>query len=87
MNFLRSIGNRIINILFSIDCTLFTLATLGASYPYESFSSAAYRAEKYGKFYGNARPLIDALFSLLGQVDHCKLAYERSKLNLPEDMR
>jgi hypothetical protein len=80
--------NRIVNILFSIDCTLFTIATLGKAYPYESFSSAAYRGEKYGKFYGKARPIIDWLFAkLLGQTDHCRIAYEESKFNLPEDMR
>lgn len=46
-----------------------------------------YRAELHGRFYGKARPVIDWLFSLLGQKDHCKTAYECAKLNLPEDMR
>ncbi len=76
---------RIINILFAFDCFLFSVCTLGKSYPYESFSSAAYRAELKGRFYGKARPLIDALFFF--QKDHCKIAYEQAKFNLPEDMR
>ena len=78
---------RLINVLFTFDCFLFSLATLGGSYPSESFSSAAYRAESMGKFYGKSRPVIDKLFSLLGQTDHCKVAYFSAKLNLPEDMR
>ena len=76
---------RLINILFSLDCFLFSICTLGSSFPYESFSSAAYRAELYGKFYGKARPLIDALFWF--QPNHCQLAYFRAALNLPPDQR
>ena len=78
---------RLINILLALDNFLFALLTLGGSYPFESFSSAAYRAEKMGKFYGKARPLIDWLFELLGQKDHCKNAYDRALLNLPKDQR
>lgn len=73
--------------LLAFDCFLFSLLTLGGSYPSESFSSAAYRAECMGKFYGRARPVIDFLFGLLGQIDHCKKAYFAAKHNLPEDMR
>jgi hypothetical protein len=79
--------NRVINILFTFDCFMFSLATLGKAYPGESFSSAAYRGEKYGMFYGRARKPIDKFFTLLGQVDHCKIAYDHAKDNLPEDMR
>lgn len=79
--------NRLTNILFSFDCFMFSLATLGKSYPYESFSSAAYRAEIHGRFYGKIRPIIDSAFGLLGQVEHCKWAYDHAKFNLPEDMR
>ena len=78
---------RLTNVLFALDCFLFSLLTFGNSYPYESFSSAAYRAEKMGKFYGKARPAIDALFRLLGEVNHCERAYTNAKQNLPEDMR
>lgn len=79
--------NRIINILLTFDCFVFSLLTLGKAYPSESFSSAAYRAETRGLFYGRARPVIDWLFSWLGQTEHCKAAYYSAKLNLPEDMR
>ena len=78
---------RIVNILLALDCFAFSVLTLGKSYLGESFSSAAYRAESMSKFYGRARPAIDWLFGLLGQVDHCKAAYFSAKLNLPEDMR
>lgn len=79
--------NRIINVLLALDCLLFAICTLGGSYPFESFSSAAYRAESLGLFYGKARPVIDWLFSMLGQKDHCKTAYFSARLNLPEDQR
>lgn len=78
---------RIINILLTFDCFVFSVLTLGKAYPSESFSSAAYRAETMGKFYGKARPAIDWLFGWLGQTEHCKKAYEAAKFNLPEDMR
>lgn len=84
---MKPIKYRLIDVLFSIDCTLFSICTLGGSYPYESFSSAAYRAELHGRYYKYARPIIDWLFSLLGQTEHCKYAYYYSKYNLPEDMR
>lgn len=76
---------RLINIIFALDCFLFSLGTLGRSYPFESFSSAAYRAERLGRFYGRMRPVIDRLFWF--QPQHCQCAYERAKLNLPEDQR
>lgn len=78
---------RIINVLLALDNFLFAVVTLGGSYPSESFSSAAYRAETMGKFYGKARPAIDWLFGWLGQTEHCKKAYFAAKHNLPEDMR
>lgn len=78
---------RVINVLFTFDCFVFSVVTRGEAAPAESFSSAAYRAELYGMFYGKARPIIDYLFSLLGQVEHCKTAYHSAKLNLPKDMR
>lgn len=78
---------RLINILFAFDVFMFAVCTLGASYPSESFSSAAYRAESLGKFYGYARPLVDWLFSLVGQTNHCRNAYFCAKLNIPQDQR
>jgi hypothetical protein len=77
--------SRVVNILFIADCFLFSLCTLGAAYPFESFSSAAWRAETNGLFYGKFRPLIDALFWF--QPGHCQRAYTRAKFNLPQDMQ
>ena len=51
-----SIKDRIANKMFAFDCFLFSFCTLGLSYPHESFSSAAWRAEKNGLFYGRFRP-------------------------------
>lgn len=83
-----TVKQRLINVLFALDCFLFSLLTLGGSYPYESFSSAAWRAEGRGDFYGKARPLIDWLFRvILGQNDHCAKAYFGAKYNLPPDQR
>jgi len=75
--------SRLVNILFIADCFLFSLCTLGAAYPFESFSSAAWRAETRGLFYGKFRPLIDWIFG----DDHCQKAYECARLNLPDDQR
>lgn len=79
---------RLLNLLIVLDSFLYVVLTLGTGYPSETFSSAAYRAEKQGKFYGKARPFIDWLFHRL-EKDHCKLSYEYAvnKYNLPEDMR
>lgn len=79
--------NRVVNVLLALDCFLFSVVTLGKSYTSESFSSAAWRAERDGRFYGRARKWIDRLFSLLGQKEHCRVAFQEAKYNLPEDMR
>jgi hypothetical protein len=83
VSMMAAIKERLINIAFAFDCFAFSLLTFGKSYPFESFSSAAYRAEKQGRLYGRARPLIDAL---LGRY-HCQQAYENAINNLPEDQR
>lgn len=77
--------DRVVNMLFALDCFLFSLLTLGKAYPFESFSSAAYRAEKQGRLYGKARPLIDTL--LWFNPMHCQHAYINAINNLPEDQR
>ena len=82
----NTVKDRISNILFAFDCFLFALGTLGRSYPFESFSSAAYRAEKNGRFYGKVRPAIDWLFKW-HKPNHCEWAYFNAKSNLPEDQR
>ena len=77
--------DRLINVLFAMDCFIFALVTLGTSYPSESISSAAYRAEKMGKSFGKVRPWIDRLFWF--QPQHCQHAYGNALANLPPDER
>jgi len=57
------------------------LITLGGAYPDETMSSAAFRMERDGKFFGFFRPVIDFLFAFI-QDEHCKKAYESEKLRL-----
>lgn len=80
---------RCINLLFILDCALFSICTLGTSYPYESFSSAAWRSQGMGGLYGRiARPSIDWFFlRVLGQHEHCANAFFYAKLNLPPEQR
>ena len=79
---------RILNFLVALDSFLYVLLTLGAGYPGETFSSAAWRAHIVNKPYKHARPVIDFLFAWL-EKDHCRLAYDYAvrKRNLPADMR
>ena len=82
-------SRRILNILIALDQFLFCVLTLGASFPDETASSAAWRLEAQGRWQGKFfRPLIDCLFWPV-QNDHCMQAYyaEKRKLQLPEDMR
>lgn len=48
--------------------------------PDETMSSAAYRMERDGRFWGFMRHVIDALFWF--QPDHCRKAYESELLRL-----
>ena len=48
--------------------------------PDETMSSAAYRMECDGRFWGFMRPVIDTLFWF--QPQHCKRAYESELLRL-----
>ena len=79
---------RILNILIAFDSFLYVAFTLGKGHPGETISSAAWRAEQKGLFFGKARPIIDWLFSPF-EDRHCQQAYLYAfqKRNLPEDMR
>lgn len=83
------VKDRVIRILFVIDVALFSICTLGKAYPYESFSSAAWRSQCHGGIYGRiARPVIDAIFRVIfGQHEHCANAFYFAKLNLPPEQR
>ena len=65
---------RILNILISLDQFIFSIITLGNSDPDETMSSAAWRMEQNGKFFGFTRSIIDTL--LWFDADHCKTSYE-----------
>lgn len=79
---------RLCRIFYALDCFAFMALTLGGAYPGESFSSAAWRSEQDGGWYGRIfRPVIDALASILGDTNHCQRVYQTAWLDLPEDMR
>lgn len=79
---------RILHMLVALDSVVYVWLTLGAGYPAETISSAAWRAHIVNKPFKYARPVIDFLFAWL-EKDHCRLAYEYAvlKRNLPVDMR
>lgn len=74
MDILVSILLRLKNILIALDQLLYTIITLGSGNPDETCSSAAYRMEAEGKFFGFFRPIIDTLFFF--DDNHCKESYE-----------
>lgn len=68
--------SRLLNILISVDQLFYVLVTLGRGLPDETLSSAAWRTEQEGKWFGRIfRPVIDALFWLV-ERDHCLRSYE-----------
>ena len=79
---------RLARTLYALDCFLFTLLTLGSAHIGESFSSAAWRSELNGGWYGRiARPVIDWLAAWLNDPDHCQRVYLTAYQDLPDDMR
>lgn len=68
-------SNYILRVLIAIDQLVNTL--IGGN-PDETLSSAAYRAEKEGRFWGFWRPVIDFLFRPF-QKNHCFNAYLAEK--------
>jgi hypothetical protein len=79
---------RVLHILICLDSLALSILTLGKAWPGETISSAAYRSEIQGGWFGKTRPLIDWLFSPF-EDRHCFKSwfYAISKANLPEDMR
>jgi hypothetical protein len=65
------------NLLIAFDQLLNVLICNGE--PDETMSSAAYRMERDGRFWGFMRPVIDFLFSW-HESDHCFKAYESELL-------
>lgn len=69
-------SNYILRVLIALDQLVNTL--IGGD-PDETLSSAAYRSEKNGHFWGRVwRPTVDFLFSPF-QKDHCFNAYLAEK--------
>lgn len=80
---------RTLNFLIALDQLVYVLITLGAGYPDETLSSAAYRLEQRGAFWGRVwRPAIDWLLHPIEQ-QHCRRAYEAERIRsqLPREMR
>lgn len=65
-----------LRLLLAIDQLLNVLICNGE--PDETMSSAAYRMERDGRFWGFMRPVIDTLFWF--QLNHCRCAYEAELL-------
>ena len=70
--------NYPLRLLLAIDQLLNVLLCNGE--PDETMSSAVYRMERDGRFWGFMRPAIDRLFWF--QPNHCKKAYESELLRL-----
>lgn len=68
----------LIRIAIALDQLLNVLLCNGE--PDETMSSAAWRMEQGGYFWGCLRPIIDSLFWF--QEDHCRKAYEAEVLRL-----
>lgn len=66
----------LLNVLIAFDQFLNVLLCLGE--PDETMSSAAYRMEQAGRFWGFMRPVIDTLFWF--DPDHCRASYEAELL-------
>jgi len=70
---------RVIDLLIRIDQIVFQIITLGVAKRNETISAAAYNAYLTGRpwgYRGWAYKTIDAIFSLLGQEDHCRKAWQ-----------
>ena len=77
--------NYLLNLAIAFD--QFANAALDGS-PDETLSARAWRTEQTGKIFGRAfRPLIDALFLLFLQRNHCQSSYreERLRKQLPSE--
>jgi hypothetical protein len=66
------------------------LNTLLGGYADETLSSRSYRAERDGKLFGKiTRPIIDMVFNIFGDKQHCYNSYisERDNYHLPPEFR
>ena len=65
----------IINFLIKLDMVVFQIITLGVAKKNETISAAAWNAHLTGKFWGFSYRLIDPVFALFGQPEHCRQAW------------
>ena len=79
---------RLLNFLIALDMFVFSVITLGKSYPGETISGACYRAELLGLNMRYLRPVVDWLFSPF-EKEHCKSSYIAAcqNVHVPQDMR
>lgn len=80
---------RLLHLFIAVDQLLYVIITLGAGYPDETMSAAAWRTEKKGKRLGKFfRPIIDFLFRPF-ERDHCYRAFvaEKFKYQSPVQYR
>lgn len=76
--------SRVLNILIALDKLIYQLITLGYGSSWDTISSAAYRMEQKGRLVGKlSRPVIDWMFSALGDKNHCFTSYISAKYKLP----
>ncbi len=76
--------NRLRNLLITFDKLIYQIMTLGYGSQFDTVSSAAYRMEQKGRLVGKlSRPVIDWIFSLVGDEKHCFTSYISAKYNLP----
>ena len=83
----KPIQTRILHFLIAFDQFVFSIISLGGSYPDETISAACYRLEKDGRKAGKIfRPLVDFLFLPI-EKDHCYQSYlaELNNSQLPKD--
>jgi len=77
----------LLNVLIAIDQLVNALI---GGYPDETLSASAYIGEQEGRLLPRFfRPVIDGLFRILGETDHCRNAAnaERRGVQLPESLR
>lgn len=75
---------RVLKILIALDKLAYQIMTLGYGSEFDTISSAAYRMEQKGRLVGKlSRPVIDWVFSALGDEKHCFTSYISAKYKLP----
>jgi hypothetical protein len=73
-------NNYFIRILIGLDQLITTIV---GGYPDETISSYMYRLDKQNKIAGRVfRPMIDSLFRIFRQHNHCFNSYEEERLRL-----